>query len=134
LNELVVDASVIVKWFRHQHESYLAEALRLREQMRGGLVVVVPTLIFLEVLNSAARRWGWSASELRDLVQELVAMPFVVAEPSLEAVARWASRGLSAYDASYVALAEQRRATLVTTDEQVIAVAPGIARHLRDYA
>ena len=133
MNELVVDASVIVKWFRHQHESNRDEALSLRERMRGGLVVVVPALLFLELLNSAARRWGWSASELRDLAQELAAMPFVVAEPSLEAVARWASLGLSAYDASYVALAEQRGATLVTTDEQIVAVAPAVARHLRDY-
>ena len=125
---------MIVKWFRHQHESDLEQALRLRERMRGGLVtVVVPALLFLELLNAAARRWRWSESELRDMAQELAELPFVVGEPPLEAIARWASQGLSAYDASYVALAEQRGLTLVTTDEQIVAVAPAVARHLRDY-
>lgn len=103
--------------------------------MRGGLVTVdVPALLFLELLNAAARRWRWSESELRDMAQELAELPFVVGEPPLEAIARWASRGLSAYDASDVALAEQRGLTLVTTDEQIVAVAPTVARHLRDYA
>jgi predicted nucleic acid-binding protein len=135
VNEAVVDGSVVAKWYKPQDEPDLASALLLRERaLRGEVLLVAPALLYLEMLNAAARRWRWDAAELRNMAHELSALPFVITEPGLEAVARWASRGLSAYDASYVALAEQRGATLVTTDEQIVAVAPAIARHLRDYA
>lgn len=125
---------MVVKWFRRDHESHLTEALLINGRLRRGLVtVVVPTLLFLELLNAAARRWRWDAAALRNLVHEIEELPLLIAEPSRMGIARWASLGLSAYDASYVALAEERSVQLVTTDDQIIDVAPAIARHLRDY-
>lgn len=130
----MVDASVIAKWFKPEGESHLAEAYALRQAaLRGELALAVPVLLFLELLNTAARRWRWSPTRLEGMAGELDALPFLVATPSLIAVARWASLGLSAYDSSYVAIAERQAARLVTTDEQIISVAPTIALHLRDY-
>ena len=132
--ELVVDASVIAKWWWTLREEDVERALLLRDRLlRGELVFVVPTLLFLELLNAAARRWRWTPEQVASLALQLGRLRFIVHEPALPAIARWASRGLSAYDASYVALAEQRGATLITTAAQIIAVAPTIARHLRDY-
>jgi predicted nucleic acid-binding protein len=45
-------------------------------------------------------------------------------------VASWVVRGLTAYDAVYVALAEERGQALVTDDDTIIAVAGEIARPL----
>jgi predicted nucleic acid-binding protein len=43
-------------------------------------------------------------------------------------IASWTARGLTAYDATYVALAEERGIGLVTNDRQILALAEGIAR------
>ena len=51
-------------------------------------------------------------------------------EPELQLVASWVARGLTAYDAAYVALAEERDLALVTDDETIIELAPEISRPL----
>ncbi|MGC9155641.1 MAG: hypothetical protein ACP5HZ_08340 [Ferrimicrobium sp.] len=42
------------------------------------------------------------------LAEALGDLAFEVAEPTVQSVARWVSLGLTAYDAAYVALAEDR--------------------------
>ena len=51
-----------------------------------------------------------------------------VVTPDLGQVAVWTGRGLSAYAACYVALAEERAIPPITDDQRIIAVAAGIAR------
>ena len=45
-------------------------------------------------------------------------------------MASWVARGLTAYDAAYVALAEERDLALVTDDETIIELAPEISSPL----
>lgn len=49
--------------------------------------------------------------------------PFALRRPAAVSVAAFAARGLTYYDASYVALAEERGSILVTTDETMAKVA-----------
>jgi predicted nucleic acid-binding protein len=42
-------------------------------------------------------------------------------------VARWTGRGLTAYDAAYVAVAEAEAVRLVTDDDLIVNVAPEIS-------
>lgn len=131
MTEIVLDASVLLKWFVGRAERGRDEALSLRaEYERGGLAVVVPSLLFLELLNVAGRRWGWDEETLDELAGALDDLGFDVMEPELRAVAAWVSRGLTAYDAAYVALAEQIGIQLVSDDTEVLASAEGIARPL----
>lgn len=133
MRTLVVDASVVFKWFRPQ-QRHSAEARLVREDYAvGRLSVTVPSLLFLELLNAAARRWSWDAPAVRQLAADLTGLAFGVSEPALDPVAEWTSRGLTAYDAAYVALAEGLGARLVTDDERVIEVAGGIALPLASY-
>jgi len=55
---------------------------------------------------------------------------FEVGEPELQLVASWVARGLTAYDAAYVALAEERDLVLVTDDEAIMEIANEIGRPL----
>jgi predicted nucleic acid-binding protein len=130
LNEAVLDASVVLKWFAAEQRGS-SEARKLRNDYEAGrLSVVVPALLFLELLNVAGRRWGWAEEALLELAEALGDLSFEVTEPELQLVASWVARGLTAYDAAYVALAEERDLALVTDDETVIELAPAISRPL----
>lgn len=128
---VVLDASVALKWFRRTRERHIRQADRLRADYREGRVLVlVPPLFELEILNVAVRKWAWPSSELTELAATLEELELERGEPDLASVAHWAGRGLTAYDASYVALADSRGIPLVTDDDTVCAAAPGVAQPL----
>lgn len=131
MREVVLDASVIFKWVSDDEEQDSAAARALEAQYRRGqLQVTVPYLLFLELMNIAARRRKWPTERLMDLARGLLASGFIVRQPPLDRVAYWTGSGLTAYDACYVALAEQRRAVLITADERILAVAGHLAEPL----
>lgn len=131
MTEVVLDASVVLKWFVRREEPGRTEARALRGAYEaGGLVVVVPALLYLEVLNVAGRRWGWDADALLRLVAGLEDLGFELADPALASVAAWTARGLTAYDAAYVAIAEERGIHVVSDDRVVLDVAGPLARPL----
>ena len=128
---LVVDASVVLKWFSPQSERHVSAARAIREQYRQGEVnISVPSLLFLELLNIAGRRWGWDADALIELAGYAEELDFEVIDAELDLVASWTAKGLTAYDAAYVALADEGGITLITDDEKILAVAGEIARPL----
>jgi predicted nucleic acid-binding protein len=128
LNEAVLDASVVLKWFRAEGEAHREAAQELRERFEAGdLRVFAPPLLWLEILNVAARSWGWTVPRLTRLATALSDLGFETAEPDLSEVARWAAAGLTAYDAAYVALAEDLGLRLLTDDAEVLRVAPQVA-------
>lgn len=128
MREVVLDASVVLKWFRSEGEGNLEAAQGLRSQFEAGeLRVLAPPLLMLELVNVAARRWKWSRTRLERLANALPNAGFVLIEPELPRVARWAAVGLTAYDAAYVALAEQVGVDLITDDREIAERAPGIA-------
>jgi predicted nucleic acid-binding protein len=94
------------------------------------LVAAVPRLLFLELLNVAGRRWQWPEAALLELGRSLADLGLEVREPGLDSVARWVARGLTAYDAAYVALAEAGGVQLVTDDDLILQVAAGVATPL----
>ncbi len=131
MTELVLDASVVIKWFRSEGERGAAAARSLRAAFEAGdLLVFAPPLLWLELLNVAGRRWRWDETALTQLAEGLADLGFEVVEPDLPAVARWTAAGLTAYDAAYVAVAELEAVTLVTDDDQILATAPEVARRL----
>ena len=74
--------------------------------------------------------WGWADAALRELATSLHEIAFDVGEASLPSVAVWVRRGLTAHDAAYVALAEERGLPLVSDDRRVLGTAPAITRPL----
>lgn len=60
------------------------------------------------------------------LAGALETMPVRVEDPAPSRIARWVATGLTAYDATYVALAEATGCRVVTTDAQMLAAAPAL--------
>jgi predicted nucleic acid-binding protein len=135
MTEVVLDASVVMKWFRADGERHLEPARSLRTAFeRGELIVFAPPLLRVEIVNVAGRRWRWPENALVEVAGALDDLGFELIEPELARVARWTARGLTAYDAAYVAVAEAEGARLVTDDELIVRVAGDIATALADTA
>ena len=89
MRDVVLDTSVVLKWFAvEQRGSEEARALR-NEFEAGRLSVTVPNQFFLELLNVAGRRWGWDEEALFDLADALGDLLFDVAEPERLARIGW---------------------------------------------
>jgi predicted nucleic acid-binding protein len=131
MRDVVLDASVVLKWFRTQGERHAEPARELRRAFAAGeLIVFAPTLLLLEIVNVAGRRWDWPEAKLAELAGSLDALGFEFVEADLSRVAHWTARGLTAYDAAYVAVAEAGALELITDDGRVLAVAAEVATPL----
>lgn len=132
MNELVLDTSVVLKWFHRAGERHVEQARALRaEYERGELFVRATPLLRLELINVAGRRWRWGQRALVRLALALDRLGFELVEPELVRVARWTARGLTVNDAAYVAVAETAGVPLITDDDLVLEVATDIAQPLR---
>jgi predicted nucleic acid-binding protein len=131
MTEAVLDASVVLKWFRVEGERNVEQARVLRAAFEAGeLIVLAPPLLYLEIVNVAGRRWHWAETSLVDLAVALEDLGFDLREPELSRVARWTAQGLTSYDAAYVALAEREGIQLITDDDSMVRAAAGIATAL----
>lgn len=131
MTEAVLDASVVIKWFQSDNERDVTAARSLRAGFQAGtLTVFAPPLLLLEIVNVAGRRWRWERDALIELAHALDGLPFDLRQPALAGISEWTARGLSAYDACYVALAQTEAVSLITEDELILKKAPEIARSL----
>ena len=123
---MVVDASVTFKWLipdSAEDDVPAAKAL-LVEHMEGRVKIIAPPLLYYEVGNILL--FGRSRppiDQAADALSDLFSIPLEVVPPELisaDATLRLASlRGLSFYDATYVALAELLGCDLITADRRL---------------
>jgi predicted nucleic acid-binding protein len=117
----VVDASVVIKWY--VPESNLAAARALRAP---GIRLAAPDLLFVEssnILWKLVKRGEMHPAQAIDVIEKIVAAPFI--RYTNESLARDAidlamATGVSAYEASYVALAARLNVRCITADQKLV--------------
>ena len=119
--KVVVDASVVVKWFLNEVDS--AKALELLDaHIAGNMLLIIPDLAFIEVMN-VLRYKGKSIEELAKANRALWDLQLHVEKTSsflLEKAAQVALKyDFSFYDALYVALAGLFGVPLITADKDL---------------
>lgn len=121
---LVLDASVIVKWFNQ--EEHTDKALRAKElYQRGRLELVEPELVRYELGNSLRYNPSFGVEDVRIALFALEKLQLAMRPLSGELARRTVDAaylyGLTLYDSSYVALAEMVESILYTADAEVVA-------------
>lgn len=120
---VVVDSSVVVKWFIE--EEYSNDALKLRDDYVARKVdIAVPELLPYEVLNSLRYNPNFGLKELKSIGQALEEYDFwtfplrgELIESAIEIAVR---SGITIYDASYVSLSQLRSWVAYTADSKLI--------------
>jgi predicted nucleic acid-binding protein len=126
VTRLLVDTSVLIKWFHDAGESEVTEARAIRDaHVRGDLDAHVLDLAIYEVGNLLARALKWTASDVGDQLDDLLAIvgsPIVMAQDWLRDAAVLAeTHVLSFYDASWAATAAALGISLVSADRKLVA-------------
>lgn len=126
MRNLVLDASVAVKWVLPNPETLTAESLQLLKSYADGKInFIVPDLFWAEVANvlwKGVRQRRWSKAVAENAAAELRDRNFfTISSHTLlpEALKIALAYDRSVYDSLYVALAIQFRTELVTADERL---------------
>ena len=126
MTRLLVDTSVVIKWFHSAGETELPAARAIRDaHIRGELTGHVLDLAIYEVGNVLARGLKWSATDVGDQLDDLLAIvgpPITMAQEWLRDAADLAEmHALSFYDASWAATAVALGVPLVSADQRLLA-------------
>lgn len=137
----VIDASVGIILFLDENDSDLADVLFMRLANETPATFYVPDLFYVECCNilwKYVRHYGYPAANARQDVAALQALRLQTvstAELLTPALELALTQDLTAYDASYVALAKQLKLPLVTADRALVRKCAGTditVFHLRD--
>ena len=125
MTHLLIDTSVLIKWFHSEGEGELLEARALRTaHVAGDLDAHILDLATYEAGNVLVRALHWDATQTADQLDDLHA----VVGPPLAMTADWLRRAtvlaythtLSFYDASWAATAVELGMPLVSADRRLL--------------
>jgi predicted nucleic acid-binding protein len=123
---VVVDTSVIVKWFHAQGEAEVGESRAILGAHRDDIVAVhILDLGVYEFANVLLRALHWSAQDTADQIDDLL----VICGPPLVPAPQWRrdaaslahQHRLTFYDALFAAAARALGVPLVSMDRQLLA-------------
>jgi predicted nucleic acid-binding protein len=139
--DIVIDASVAIKWFKDEDEEYVGHALSIQEGKRlGDVEIIVPDLLFLEVLNAFLTKPVFTSEDIEAVKESLIKMNMKIIYPGSKLLGQTigiaVKNSLTFYDALYIAIADAADAILYTEDTEMLSCSRdyGFIRHIRDYA
>ena len=125
MHSFVIDASVALKWFPVGDEEFVEESRNVWKAIcRRSIQAYAPTFLLVEVTNILAKKKKVNALVLKKIVNSLInsEIKFVSLETSdLERLGDLVVKyGMTAYDAQYVLLAEQKRCKVMAADRDFL--------------
>lgn len=137
--DVVVDASVVAKWYIPERDHELARALR-DDYLDGRHDLLAPALLPFEVINALKYSGHYEDDQLVEASTTLPEygielIPYREAGPVAEVAL---DLDVTLYDASYLALALSRDSTVYTADSRLLDATEGgtysdIPSHIRNY-
>lgn len=137
--DVVVDASVVTKWYIPEEHHERARALR-DDYLNGVHDLKAPALLPFEVINALEYSGHYDGDRLREASSTLpeygiTLVPYRAAGPVADVAV---DLDITVYDASYLALAESSSGGFYTADSALLEATEGSAYaerscHIRDY-
>ncbi|MCG2782821.1 MAG: type II toxin-antitoxin system VapC family toxin [Candidatus Altiarchaeales archaeon] len=120
---LVLDASVIAKWF--YDEEYTDKALEIRKEFfKGDIDIIVPELLFYEVSNALRYNKDIPRKDKGERIDDLSLIDFKVVRFSNKIASMALKTALDTnttiYDSTYLAVARLNKCPLITADKEYI--------------
>ena len=137
--EIVVDASVVVKWYIPEQHHEHARALR-GAYLDGTVDLVAPALMPFEAVNALEYSGHYDGARLEEASRSLAEYGIdLVQFSNTGPVAEIATTlDITSYDAAYIALAQALDTTVYTADEALLDDLEGdyseVAAHISAYA
>lgn len=120
--ELVIDASVVAKWFLEEEKRQTAENLR-KKHLEKKIKLVAPTLLFFELANLLITKKTVSPRKAGEALIVFLKMQIPLFPLEEEELYFWMNesrqRNISAYDVAYIALAKSRNCQFITADKKL---------------
>lgn len=125
MTRVLIDTSVLIKWFHSEGESELEAARAIRSaHLFGEIQAHVIDLAVYEVGNVLSRALHWSATDVADQLDDLAVVlgpPVVVDSAMLRSAATLAvTHSLSFYDACWAAAAHELGIALISADRLLL--------------
>lgn len=135
---IVVDASVVVKWYVPERNHESARALR-DAYLDGDHDLLAPALLPFEVVNALKYSGHYDGDRLQEASTTVTefGIEFVPYRDVGDVATVANELDLPLYDASYVSLADETDGTLYTADSRLLDDLDGpygdLGEHVRDY-
>jgi len=119
--QVVLDSSVVVKWFSKEAKS--DKAVRLMDShVEGSVELLVSELLFCEITNALRYKPDFNVEKLKNATGQLFNLHMNVMPLTEKLLARAVEIAydgdVTLYDALPVALAEHRKTVCITADEE----------------
>ena len=127
---IVLDASVIVKWFVQEADSPLALTYKA-QLVSGRQIIAAPDLLLYEVASALRKKPDVTPEAIEIAVEGLLDVGLHVVDPTpallKEAAHLSLATHLTVYDCTYLALANELDCSLITADHALVRQAEPLA-------
>ncbi|MBU1089051.1 type II toxin-antitoxin system VapC family toxin [Patescibacteria group bacterium] len=122
MEKIVIDTSVVVKWFVEEDDFLSARDL-LDRYKKGKVAFVVPRILFLELINALFFGVGkYRRDELKAALLSFVALRCEIVDMDIDlffVVSELMNKfEIAAYDALFIALAKRKNIYLISADKK----------------
>lgn len=120
---IVIDASVVVKWFQEEKDSDKARSLQL-DHIIGVNSILIPRLLYYELANTFCTKSHLPIKNIQHNFQALFKMKLQIYEEKemdlMETTLLAKKKDTSFYDMLYAVVAKNKKCDMVTADERFV--------------
>lgn len=121
MDKVILDTSVVVKWFVDESDSDKAQDI-IRKQKKKEIQIILPDIVLLELINALYYSEKYSQENITKAIEVMSKLKIVYKSLNNSLLLNVSSlvirNKIQSYDALFIALAEQEKCPLITTDHK----------------